>query len=113
MCVSGACSMMTHVPPGAAMGCVPLPLVTCDPEDKAQQWVWHVDPSSPFDHYMVNVQNGGCLATWGKNANPGDPAIQPLAGVANCSSGWGTGVLKWAPNASTGNPTPYTLNADP
>jgi hypothetical protein len=100
MCVSGACSMLHNVPDGAALGCAPLPLVPCDATDTAQQWIWHVNQSSPLDHYMENKASGGCLASWGKNANPGDPSMQPLVGVANCSTGWGSGVLLWTPNAS-------------
>eukprot|EP01048_Picozoa_sp_COSAG05_P035020 COSAG05_NODE_14973_length_381_cov_8.370833_1_plen_107_part_10 len=94
--------MLHNVPEGAALGCAPLPLVPCDATDTAQQWIWHVNQSSPLDHYMENKASGGCLASWGKNANPGDPSMQPLVGVANCSTGWGNGVLQWTPNATSG-----------
>ena len=115
LCVSGACATL----PGA--GCVPLPLVPCKEGDAAQQWTWvvvqeqqeeqqgaHAPPSSALgpgrvsSAWMVNKQSGGCLSSWSKHAIPGDPGAYPLTGVAECATGWGTGVYNWAPENADG-----------
>ena len=39
MCVSGTCDALNVSGRVQANGCVPLPLVPCDPSDKSQLWM--------------------------------------------------------------------------
>lgn len=102
LCISGACPALNVTGRVQANGCAPLALLPCNSSDRNQLWTSVAGDDPLYASYLRNAGNGGCLAGWAKSANPGDPNSQPIAGVHNCSTGWGSGTFKWTPNATTG-----------